>query len=187
MKPTIIISLLTKNYEENKERFFRIKRLNSIKKTGKIVYSVLSKPNRNIKCTTLLDSSGAEVHDSRDIANMFCDHFPTEVDKLFMPEPELESFAPTQASVEQASINLLFFLSPKYRYKPCNINSIPIFTYKILSTIISSVIFFFFFFFCDIYNLSIIGRVFSCHIKNYKDYTITQRKKWQTISISSVI
>ena len=57
---------------EKAKRDYFVRRLNNncennIKKTCKIVNSLLSKPYK--KCTTLLDSSGAEVHDSRDIAN----------------------------------------------------------------------------------------------------------------------
>ena len=58
------------------KRDYFVRRLNNcknnVKKTWKIVNSLLSKPNKK-KCTTLLDwcDADAEVHDSRDVANVY--------------------------------------------------------------------------------------------------------------------
>ena len=97
----------------------------------------------------------------------------TDTDPIeFMPDPVPESFAPTPMSVEE--INKLIL---SLQDKPSNVNSIPIFVYKILSPIISSVI-------RDIFNLVIREGCFPALLKIAKIIPLHKGKRTKLLIIS---
>ena len=108
-----------KTIMENAKRDYFVERLNNckdnIKKTRKIVNSLLSKPNRNKNCQLFWTVAVQRFMILGMSLIMFCDHFSTKADTFesamprtdkesieFMPEPVSESVAPTApASVEE--------------------------------------------------------------------------------------
>ena len=127
-----------------------------IKKTWKIINSVLSTNKKTDRVVTILDSEGCEISSPPGVSGAFCDYFSTVATRLdsdipttqtdpmyYMPDrlPDCFNSAPcTSDEVDKIILAL--------RNKPCNINSIPIFIFKKLSPFISPVL-------TDIFNSAI--------------------------------
>lgn len=126
-----IIKKYKKSYYANKFISCR----NNVKKTWKIINNILSKPRKNANNISLINNNGEEIHNEKDVANQFCEHFTTVAVKLdskipitntdpmmYMPAPNPISFnlIPTTSDEVNQLINSL----PD---KPCHVNNIPIF------------------------------------------------------------
>ena len=116
----------------------------------------MSKSSKKSDYVTLLDESNNEIKDPVDVSNSFFDFFcsiagrldadilRTETDPMtYMLDTLPDVFVPNPATPDEVEQ-----LINSFKENPCNINTIPIFILKKLSTIIAPVI-------CNIFNSTI--------------------------------
>ena len=136
------------------------------KKNWKIINSFFSNIKRKANNTELLDEAGNSINNPIDVANKFCDFFSTVADKLdekipptdtdplyYMPDRIPATFSPLTAT-PPAVIKLI----KAFKDKPCHVNNIPVFIFKLLSSHIAPII-------CDIFNCAITEGVFPAVLK----------------------
>lgn len=142
---------LDKIIKKSKKDYFSMKFnkcRNDVKRTWKIINDILSKSHKKSDNIVLQDVDGVEIGDPFEVANAFCDHFSTIASRLdsnipmtatdpmdYMPDPVSTTFIPTPASTNEVT-KLILSLPDKH----CNVNAIPIFIIKKLSSLISPVI-----------------------------------------------
>ena len=126
------------------------------RKTWKIINSILSNKRKSESHIVLTNDNDEDICDSLEIANKFCNFFSTIADKLdeaipttdtdpmdYLPDALPHRFTPQPATNDEIIDTISSFQN-----KPCPVNSVPIYAFKKLATIIAPLL-------CDIFNCAI--------------------------------